>query len=79
MMTRCLKCGCRWHIGKPGFVCRDCKYDALLEALKMLYIETGDYIKINQLGKVHHNRSMQLAREALELAGHLDPIISKLP
>ena len=35
------------------------------EALKTLYDETADYIKINHLGDVHHNKSMQMAREAL--------------
>ena len=38
----------------------------LEEALRMLYEETADYIRINHLGDVHHNRSMQLARAALE-------------
>jgi hypothetical protein len=35
------------------------------EALELLYLETADYIKINNLGDVHHNRSMQLAKSAL--------------
>jgi len=35
------------------------------EALKLLYDETADYITINKLGPVHHNRSMQMARDAL--------------
>ena len=34
-------------------------------ALKLLYDETADYIRINHLGDVHHNRSMQAARDAL--------------
>ena len=37
----------------------------LLEALKSLYGETADYIRINNLGDVHQNRSMQLARSAI--------------
>ena len=36
-------------------------------ALQALYDETADYIRINHLGDVHHNRSMQLARDALSL------------
>jgi len=35
------------------------------EALSVLYEETADYIRINHLGKVHHNQSMKLARKAL--------------
>lgn len=38
---------------------------ALHEALRVLYDETADYIRLNHLGDVHHNRSMQLARDAL--------------
>jgi hypothetical protein len=41
----------------------------LLEALKTLYEENADYIRLNHLGDVHHNRSMQLARDALAKAG----------
>ena len=37
----------------------------LREALKLLYEETADYIRINHLGDVHHNRAMQMARDAL--------------
>lgn len=37
----------------------------LVEALRLLYNETADYIRVNNLGDVHHNRSMQLARAAL--------------
>jgi len=37
----------------------------LREALQLLYSETCDYIRVNNLGDVHHNRSMQLARDAL--------------
>lgn len=33
--------------------------------LNILYDETADYIKINNLGDVCHNRSMQLARDIL--------------
>lgn len=39
----------------------------LLEALKVLYLETADYITINNLGAVHQNQTMQQARAALEL------------
>jgi Na+-transporting NADH:ubiquinone oxidoreductase subunit NqrC len=34
-------------------------------ALQCLYDETADYIRINNLGDIHHNRSMQMARDAL--------------
>lgn len=34
-------------------------------ALEALYKETADYIRINNLGVIHHNRSMQMARDAL--------------
>lgn len=37
----------------------------LLEALRALYQETADYIRLNHLGDEHHNRSMQMARDAL--------------
>lgn len=40
----------------------------LFEALKTLYEETADYIERNNLGDVHHNLSMQLARAALNKA-----------
>jgi len=40
----------------------------LLEALKILYEETADYIRINNLGDVHHNCSMQMARAAIAKA-----------
>lgn len=41
------------------------------EALQCLYDETADYIRINNLGDVHHNRSMQMARDALK-QGHTE-------
>jgi len=37
----------------------------LREALERLYEETADYIRINNLGDVHHNGSMKMARAAL--------------
>lgn len=40
----------------------------LLSALTMLYEETADYIRINHLGDVHHNTSMQAARAAISKA-----------
>jgi len=40
----------------------------LLEALKVLYEETVDYIQRNNLGDVHHNLSMRLSRDALNKA-----------
>lgn len=39
--------------------------DKTRAVLNILYDETADYIKINNLGDVHHNRSMQLARDIL--------------
>ncbi len=43
----------------------------LEEALTLLYKETADYIRINNLGDVHHNLSMQMARDALQLPNKL--------
>ena len=37
----------------------------VLAALKELYLQTANYIKINHLGDVHHNRDMQMARDVL--------------
>lgn len=37
----------------------------LITALRALYEETAEYIRVNNLGDAHHNRSMQLARAAL--------------
>lgn len=37
-------------------------------ALRALYEDTADYIRVNNLGDVHHNFSMQLARAALKEA-----------
>lgn len=45
---------------------QDARIARLEEALGCLYEETADYIRINNLGDAHHNRSMQLARTALE-------------
>lgn len=45
------------------------KLDVTEEALRVLYEETADYIRINNLGDVHHNRSMKLARHALKVCG----------
>lgn len=38
----------------------------LLCVLKRLYDETADYIRINNLGDVHHNQSMRSARDVIE-------------
>lgn len=40
-----------------------------IEALQILHEETADYIRINKLGDVHHNRSMRMSREALTALG----------
>ena len=42
--------------------------DEVLFALHMLYVETADYITINNLGDIHQNQSMRLARDALKRA-----------
>lgn len=44
--------------------------DRALNALNTLYTETADYIERNHLGPVHHNRSMQEARDTLAAAGY---------
>lgn len=41
------------------------KAEAYRLALKFLYDETADYIRTNNLGDIHHNRSMQIARDLL--------------
>jgi len=41
----------------------------LMGALKALYLENADYIKINNLGDIHHNQTMRDARAALAKAG----------
>ena len=38
---------------------------ALVEAARMLYAETIDYITINHLGDPHHNQSMKQMKAAL--------------
>jgi len=50
---------------------KDKEIKRLREALKLLYDETANYITINKLGTVHHNRSMQLAKEALKSKNEL--------
>jgi hypothetical protein len=35
-------------------------------ALRGLYNETADYIRVNKLGDVHHNQTMKAARDALK-------------
>jgi hypothetical protein len=42
--------------------------EQLFDALTILYQETAEYIYINNLGDIHHNRSMQVARDALNAA-----------
>ncbi len=58
--ARCDHCNCHRH----SYVNRN---DRIREALKILYEEQVDYITINHPGDPHHNRSMQLARDALNL------------
>ncbi len=45
--------------------CKDREVMRLREALQLLYDEIADYIRINNLGDVHHNISMRMARDAL--------------
>lgn len=45
----------------------------LVEALRVLYEETAEYITINHLGDVHHNRSMQMARDILARVKEAQP------
>lgn len=75
----------------PAVACPNCKglSDAhnadlaeiglLREALQRLYDETADYITINHLGPVHHNRSMQMARDALAagVPGGVVPVVAR--
>ena len=56
----CVVCGVPWP----------CEYASTppassQRALRILYEEISDYIRINNLGDVHHNRSMQFARDVL--------------
>jgi hypothetical protein len=44
----------------------------LERALRLLYEETADYIRTNNLGDVHHNKSMQAARDALAATPRMD-------
>ena len=39
--------------------------EELRKALQALYGDTASYITVNNLGDVHHNESMKLARAAL--------------
>lgn len=42
----------------------------LIRAAQQLYAETADYVRINNLGDVHHNQSMKDMQAALDkLAG----------
>jgi len=51
---------------------RENKWKALAGELKeipgILYSETADYIRINNLGDVHYNQSMKLSRDILAKA-----------
>lgn len=46
---------------------RRTKMSDLRSALQRLYEETADYIRINNLGDVHHNQAMKDAKAALAL------------
>lgn len=57
------------NIDDAEFIVRACNnFVSLLQALKILHDETEDYIRINNLGDPHHNKSMQYARDAIENA-----------
>lgn len=45
------------------------RYEQAIDALRLLYTENADYIRLNHLGRVHHNVSMQRARAALKEYG----------
>lgn len=53
--SRCNEANVRWQVALAD----------LGSALQFMYVEIADYIRINKLGKVHHNQSMQMARDAL--------------
>lgn len=56
-------------IADMQFILTACNsHDALVDALELLYNETADYIRLNNLGNTHHNESMKRARAALSLA-----------
>ena len=44
--------------------------ERVLSALENLYNDTAEYITINHLGDVHHNKVMQDARDALLFVRH---------
>jgi hypothetical protein len=44
----------------------------LREALEALYVDTADYIRLNNLGDVHQNQSMRMARDALAASQEAD-------
>lgn len=61
--------------GLMGIQSRNVDIDMLFQkrrqlrtALLALYNDTAEYITINKLGDVHHNRAMQMARDALKSA-----------
>jgi hypothetical protein len=45
--------------------------DDLIRAAQQLYSETADYIRINNLGDIHHNQVMKDMRAALEKLGSI--------
>ena len=47
---------------------RDHLFEEVLSALERLYEHDADYIRINHLGDVHHNKVMRDARAALSKA-----------
>jgi hypothetical protein len=55
------------HLAKHGWEIR-AKPPEVLVALKQLYEDTADYIRINKLGDVHQNKSMRDARDAIAKA-----------
>ena len=62
----CQECGAKAMPNTHAALIRQARRAEKLElALRRLYEETADYITINNLGDIHHNQSMRLAREAL--------------
>lgn len=81
-------CGCEIHVIKWSSkansvtvqMCPVHKFATyLLDSLKILYEETADYIRINNLGDIHHNRSMQYARDMIAKAEGRDTDESRSP
>jgi hypothetical protein len=58
--------GCWFYFHRSKLI-RSRKEWMVAEALRGLYNETADYIRLNNLGDTHHNATMKAAKEALGL------------